>query len=495
MKIKNLTVFTAVLTLFVIMLIGNFTLFHIVTAQNADKNKNSINQIEFAKFSKSKNKSAQEIPDKVAYELFLRTVSEFNAQGLVERAGLSNDEVERIVSEAKSFNEILQTTDKRARKIKENQNNLTESEREKELSKEQAFKEFALTRTIERFLPNYLDETAMNKLQNFIYTEVKNNIQIVSIENISKQKSNNSPDNLQSKIPSNESSRSNIYLYNTAWENTGNVYGSGAVSESYPSEANYRTTITITSPGGRSNTAQSGWNNAIKLQSASIPIGLEDGQFNIQITFENQNGNGKDSSVIGYTTDSVIVGPTINVESVSPQPELVLGTIGSGTFTATVSITSSVPIGTIYVIEMYGTSIPAFTYSVTPVSRQQSFTVLAGEPGNPKTVSFDVDITQGDSTGTGTTVTNKFRVQSVAVPQGQPAVTAGTNQPIGTLKYIYSPTPTPTPTPSGGGGGNYVCDPYCQHGARPENDSLKAVTSWKGIINDITPDNVDHCCI
>ncbi len=335
MKTRNLTVLTAVLTLVAITLIGNFILAQMVTAQKNDKIQDSNNQIELAKFSKIENKAAQQIPDKVAYELFFRAIAGANTSGLVKRAGLSDSEVERVVTEAKSFDEILQTTDKSSREIKENQSKLSESEKQNELSKQQDFKEFALTRTIDRFLPQFLDEAAMSKLQNFIYTEVKSNIQVVSIEDNSKQKNNTSPDNLQGKIPSKGLSRNYIYLYNASWHNDRNVYGSGVISETYPSETSYRTTVTITSPSGRSNTAQSSWNSAIKLQSSSLPIGLEDGEFIVQITFENQRGYEKGSSIIGYSTNSVMVGPTVNVESVSPSPataatpspELVLGSL------------------------------------------------------------------------------------------------------------------------------------------------------------------------
>ncbi len=49
-----------------------------------------------------------QIPDSVAYELFLHTVAEGNTRGLVKRAGFNDEDVETIMSEAYSLNEILE---------------------------------------------------------------------------------------------------------------------------------------------------------------------------------------------------------------------------------------------------------------------------------------------------------------------------------------------------------------------------------------------------
>lgn len=85
MKARNVTILTVVLTLFVLTLIGNSVLSRSATAQKNDKTQNSTNRLEPAKFSKNENKAKKQVPDKVAYELFLRTVGEYNAKGLVER--------------------------------------------------------------------------------------------------------------------------------------------------------------------------------------------------------------------------------------------------------------------------------------------------------------------------------------------------------------------------------------------------------------------------
>ena len=119
MKLKSQAVIITVLTLLVLALFGNPSLFRpTATAQKNDKAQKPTNQTEPVRFSKDGKKNKKQIPDKVAYELFLRTVGEFNARGLVKRAGFSDDEVERIIGAAKSLNQILGANEKAARQIR-----------------------------------------------------------------------------------------------------------------------------------------------------------------------------------------------------------------------------------------------------------------------------------------------------------------------------------------------------------------------------------------
>lgn len=388
-------------------------------------------------------KRSCDIPDKVAYEIFLRTIGEHNARSVLERAGFDDKAVEVIVNEAKALNSTLEQSDKQARELKETKDK-SAAQTKNESQRLRKLKDEIVVRQI-GYLQRELQADDWLKFQNFINSEVKRNIQKVSIDNLKQTKtavtnakqSEGVIDETKNRVA--QSGGGNVYLYSTTWKSDSKVFGAGTVLEQYESKTSYRLTITVASPSGRVKTTNSAWSYAPVTYRTGFPIGLEDGLYNVQATFESrqgyhdENGNfvGRDSSIkLTTSTSSEMVAPIVNVESVTPATLSLRGN-ESGEFVANVSVTNDVPLQTVVVVEIFETSSPQFTYTVAPTSRTKSFTVT--QPGTSVSVDFVVQISTNTSQGAGTSVTNKIRVLSATPPQGSPAVTAGTNAPTATL--------------------------------------------------------------
>ncbi len=483
MKIKNPTVLITVLSLFVITLIGNFILAQMVTAKNDDKiqkltTQPKTAQPKAAKFYKNKNKAAQKIPDKIAYELFLRTVGEYNAKGLVERAGLDDSEVEVIVSEAKSLNEILKLNDDAAQKIKQSKNTLSESKLTAELTEIQIRENEIVDRTINRLLSGNLQSEGINKLKNFIDSEVKNNIQIVPKPKsgwLNKDKFNKT----RTKVSLQKAS--SLYLYSTGWQNGANVFGVGTLSEQFQSSATYKITTTVTSPSGRSNTTVSDWSYATLSHNTGLSIGVEDGNYSIQSTFEQSQGYydqhknfvESGSTYVESSYSSATVAPTIvlNGAIVTPNQFYLTGNPpggnGSGVVSATITATQSVPDGTTVEFDFYETnnSNPKVEYTVAagtsdgylphPTGNRQTRRIVLNT-GVIETLNNLFTITLTSTSSNTGTVTNQLKINKIIAsaspsPQGGNGGIMGENTQVAvvfTLSPSSTPTPTPTPNPT-----------------------------------------------
>jgi hypothetical protein len=323
MKTRNITVLIAVLTLFVLTIAGSFVLSRPASAQKNDKTQNLTNQTSFTKFSENENKAKNQVPDKVAYELFLRTIGEYNAKGLVERGGFNESEVEIIVGEAKSLNEALVSNEESARKLKENKVNLLASDFNNQLTVIQTRKGELIDRTVSNYLPGSLKNEGTVKLKNFIDTEVKNNITVVLKSKSEKDEISFVKTSTKSLL---QSSGGKLYLYSSAWRDGANVFGAGTLSEQYQSNTSYHVTTTVTSPSGRSNTTNGDWNYAMLSNNAGLSLGTESGSYSVQATFEADSGgyfdewgNYYSSGVypVGSSTNSVLVRPLISVSGIS----------------------------------------------------------------------------------------------------------------------------------------------------------------------------------
>lgn len=381
----------------------------VAQASRTDNNKTEITE-------KTKNdnqlRQADSIPNNIAHELFFRIIGEGRAKNLLENAGFKQEEAEKIIQVAVDLNEDLKQSDNSAHQIISNKSETT-ARRVPQLENIKKQKEMNVSRTVNSFLNNNLGEDGQHKLQIFIEKVIKPHIQKVSDEN--------------------------AYFYTAAWNNDGKVLGAGAIIGDYDAESIYRATLTIISPdGSRTKSTQSNWGYASATNITELPISVQDGIYKVKASFEKQS----ESKILGNSTTETEVAPVVNVESVNPAT-VTLGPSGSTTITATVSITTDVPVNSRVVVEFYETSSPQFSYTVNPASRRQEFTVT--QPGVTVDVSFLINITSTTSEGSGSNVKNKARVQSVTPPAGSPAVTAGTGAPETTITYVK-------PIRSGGGG-------------------------------------------
>ena len=222
------------------------------------------------------NGSAKAIPDNVAWELFLRTVGENNARPLVERAGnFAKDEdrssVDHILEDAKSLYGTLASHDQYARELKNAKNKRpgfrleSDPQLKAELGRVQAWKDQQVAQTVNRFLPGDMSKETWRKMQDFIDTEVKGNIQVVP-QSAGPKATSRKPDTDTKSTPAQASAKNshapqyggNIYLYSAGWNDGANVYGTGTLSEQYWSNSSYLAAVTVTSPTGRANTPRPG---------------------------------------------------------------------------------------------------------------------------------------------------------------------------------------------------------------------------------------------
>ena len=314
LKTTNSSVFMTVLTLFALILTGNFIFSRSVMAQKINKYQNSNDQNKPALFSKNQNKTEELISDRITYELFLRTVGEFNAKGLVEKAGLNDEEVEQVVHHARYLTKSLETYDEFLRKI--DKNNLSPAEIKNKFGKIQTEINEIFDRRVNHFLPNSLTAEGIIKLKNFIETEVKNNIQIVLKPKYAKK---DEVKYTKSSTKSFLETSDNLYLYSSTWQNGKEVFGAGTIIDQYQGKTNYQIKTIITSPSGRSYTSKSDWNNVILTHETELSIGVEKGDFTVYSEFSqtqgyyDENGNfiRSGSLYLGSSTSSVFVVPQV----------------------------------------------------------------------------------------------------------------------------------------------------------------------------------------
>lgn len=358
------------------------------------------------------------IPDEVAYEIFLRSVGENNARSAIQRAGFEGEGAELILGEAKNLNSNLEPSDKQLVELRAARNK-SPVQIENEWKKLRKLRQDLVMRQI-GYIQRGLGASDWYKFQNFINFEVKNDIQKVS----------------------NQLDGGFVYLYSTTWKTNTQVFGSAAILELDQGKRIYRVIANIAHKGEKPKTSISTWGYAPLKYIAGTAIGAKTGVYEIRFTLEGQSGYFDESGRFAETgnpiklatsTNTEVVAPIVNVESVSPA-SVELHSSGSETITANVSVTNDVPINTSVVVEIFETSSPQFTYTVSPTNRTQIFKVAT--PGSSVQVNFVLAISADESQGIGTSVTNKIRVQSVTPPEGGPAVSAGTSAPTVTLTNL-----------------------------------------------------------
>lgn len=416
-----------------------------------------------------------QIPDNVAYELFLRTVAEGDARSLVQRAGFTDEQVEVIMSQAYSFNSTLENSDRRARELKGNQINSQKYQNTAELLVLQQKKDELIAKTVNRYLPSGLNSEAMNKLQDLIKTEVKGNIQKILLAARTPQTEEVAFVKTSAAL---QGGGGELYFYSAGWNDGVNVFGSGSLSEQYNSQTSYRVTVTITSPSGRSNTTESDWSYATLVHDTGLSLGNEDGTYSIQTNFEEQLGYydeygnfyGTGSSLVGSSNAVVLVPPRITLVSVTVLPPSITR-LQTANVLATVLYSQEVPNETTLSMELMDaitSPTPHPTYTVgtpiitngsgTSVNNNRVVSLVAPDRSgtNSRTQQVTFPITTSGTTAGGTVNLSVVIANAVApTPSPAPSIVPPANRDT-TLTITASPTPSPSPSPtprSGGGGG------------------------------------------
>ena len=409
-----------------------------------------------------------QIPDSIAYELFLRTVAENNARYLVKRAGFGDEDVERIAHDANFLNDRLQILDGEVRSVKEKITDSSDLRTNSHLIKLQAIKDEYVAETINHFLPRTLNSAGLNKLRDFIKKDVKGNTQKVLLKDDSPTDKLALNKSFVNSFAAKQSSNGGqLYFYSASWSDGTNVYGSGSLSEQYSSNTSYRVTTTVTAPSGRSNTTVGDWNYATLSNDTGLSVGIEDGTYAIQADFEEQSGYydeygnfyGSGSSFIGSSTNSVVVAPTIKLTEIQPSSKTLYvpssdpnasGLPTSQVFRVIVSASSGVPNPTNIIVEFIErTASPA---EARPRATRDAITkpLTITAAGEFTFVPFTVSVDGNSPSGT---ITYESNITSVVPPTGQPTPTvSGSPSTIVTIFVTPTPTPTPTVTPTPGGG-------------------------------------------
>ena len=243
------------------------------------------------------------IPDEVAFEVFLRTVGENNAPQLLQKAGFDLDKdssnVRQIMNDAKSVSETLDTLDKQANDLKKSKNGglnaFADTTVKSTLARLQSNKKNVIQQVITH---NSLDaahfDNGWEKLQNYVQTAVKSQMQVVNAKSLSKQPKQAVKSAAFVKTSAEKTSAQtqvgDAYLYSTAWRENDNVFGTGTISEQYSSGTSYQVSVTVTSPSGRTNTTSGDWNYATLSNNTGLSTELENGTYNIQAYFEADAG-------------------------------------------------------------------------------------------------------------------------------------------------------------------------------------------------------------
>lgn len=525
-----------------------------VSAQKSDPAKTVTTQSPRSNRIKSIIKGSEEpdqIPDMVAYELFLRTVAEGNARSLVQLADLNEDQTEAVMMNARSLQEdFLEPNDKKAHELKAATDNLSKVQIDSGLEKLQKKKDEAVARVVDSFLPGTLREEGMAKLNKFLNDSVKRDIQKIVLNGA--ERSAKPSFNSRYAKSFNSGNRfeggGSLYLYSAAWQVGMNVYGSGSLSEQYSSQTSYKITTTVTSPSGRSNTTQSDWGYATVVHDAGLSVGVEDGTYLVEANYQEESGyydefgnfTGNGSFYVGDSSSSMLVAPTIFISSAIVEPNRFIVSGSShpspgplfGTVKARISATNDVPPDTTVLIDLLETvNNEGVSYDVTAESSDGHQPFPSGNRQIKKKIFtngqvqmlslFKVDISATSPTGS---VTNQVRINRIFVtPQGNstPPI-QGENTNVTTVFTVATEAPTPTPTPSPGptvpplpppgstttcyayspGGGINMCSPgyfmsgpYCCQYSSPllldiEGDGFEMTDYYYGVPFDVNGDGI-----
>jgi hypothetical protein len=441
---------------------------------------NSVGLIE----TKELTEAQKAIPDEVAFEVFLRTVGENNARQLLLKAGFDEnidaDKLDQMMNDAKSVSSILENFDKQARTIKigkdGGKSSLASAKVKSDLASLDANRKDILKQLISRGLREATGfDNGWEKLQNYVRSTVKSQMQIVEIKSSVRSKPQRK-ETTKAAFANNFAAKSaaqtqvgNAYLYSDGWSDGENAFGSGMITEQYASGTSYLASVTVTSPSGRTNTTSGGWDYATLSNSTGISLGFENGTYNIQANFEGDLGGYYDewgnyysygSYYVGSSASTLFLLPRIGVRAMRISPAAgTNNTVNSFTATIQADISSDIgfPSGNVR-INLNRTSNPSSVNyqlgstvlggTVVP-NTQNRGVVIVPDPGDSKTIEWTVTFDNMSPNGA---VTESVRID----PSQFPANTITVNPEEASVNFNFqkpTPTPNPTPTPTQGGGG------------------------------------------
>lgn len=176
-----------------------------------------------------------------------------------------------------------------------------------------------------------------------------------------------------------------------------NVYGSGTLTEDSPSGLSYRVTVAVTSPSGRSSTTQSDWSFAPITHTTGLSINLEAGTYDVQATFESQNGTYDDwgnfdgtgsISQVGVASSQIVVESFVQLRRAELRPSNSVSSGGQATVYSELRTTPDIPANTVVVLGIGETSLNTIPYTVedledtaNPDNRPRIVRRTIGTPG------------------------------------------------------------------------------------------------------------------
>ena len=293
------------------------------------------------------------------------------------------------------------------------------------------------------------------------------------------------------------------------WNDGINAFGSGTISEQYSSDASYLVTVTVTSPSGRINTSDSGWNYATVVNVTGLSLGLESGNYSIQANFEEQSGYydeygnffGTGSTNVGTAGNVILVRPIISLSSVSPT-NIVFdrGTGVSQSSTANIALSSE--LGSlmlpVYITVGLGKQSGGDFYSVSPAGRSLE-KIPHNKPGGFVTATFsftpDLDLPESGQAVEQFLITSVWKQTGVIPNTNTPKFTE--LDPMTDFQYgtrsvnINLSIPAQTQGDGGGGGGVGIEFEICDEGYHWDFDSGSCQPGPSPILIDISGNGFD----
>ncbi|MEK6406548.1 MAG: hypothetical protein AABN34_06255 [Acidobacteriota bacterium] len=381
--------------------------------------------------------SPSNIPDSVAYELFLRTLGRSASRELAERVGLENANVDSLLSEASWFEQGIPLFYKAFHEASSGANTSQKTAIRLDSLRQQ--REAYIAKISGLFLPRRLGGSDAMKLLAYIRDEVKRKIKRIPVAAIRQANRWRSIDI--------EDKGGSLYIYADSWYENANVFGAGAVTADYANlnDRVYQVTTTITAPDGLRYSVGSEEGNSAVVNIHALSIEKDDGRYTVESVLEGEDSAG--NYYIGGSTVLAAVAGTVRLGGASFSPTTTGAQNQTSTLNVNIETTLTVPNGTQAVIEVTESgNTGGVTYSVSP-SRSQTVTLSGG--GVSTTASFT--FRTGQNNENGGTVVSRATLASVA------GADKGTPDMIGSLNLTVNPLPGDELAGGGGGVGGDQC--------------------------------------
>ena len=269
------------------------------------------------------------IPDLVAYELFMRSISGYPSESVFKKAGLTDDQIVTAMNSVQSFESVMSLFDRGARDIKSSRSGTDK------LAQLQQKKDEYIEREFNHYLPKVLGADGGSKLRLYINAQVKPKTK--KVRTIQTARRHHAPG-------------FGVYVYTNAWQEGENVYGSGTITSHYSDLNQYLVTTTVVSPNGsRWSTSQTGWDFAAVTDTEYLPIMPNDGTFTVESVFEGSDG------YLASAFNVETVGPSVSIKTAVAVPPVISGP-GTVNIMGEIQFSEGVPAGTEAIVELNETS-------------------------------------------------------------------------------------------------------------------------------------------